>query len=158
MRRGRLWTLLVVAVLFFGPAVLTAADPPSPPPPPLPRNLPVVRAPVVARPMQPDSLTRTVPRNVADLLAIQKRVGLIIDGRQPVREGADVLDAEGSMVGRVTSGGFAPSVGKPIAMAYVPTAMAEPGTQITVSQRGKVHHATVTAMPFIPHRYVRAGA
>ena len=89
---------------------------------------------------------------------IAKRVGLIVDGRQPIREGADVLDAEGSMVGRVTSGGFAPSVGKPIVMAYVPVAMAEPGTTITLSQRGKVHHATVTAMPFVPHRYVRAGA
>ncbi|WP_246587066.1 glycine cleavage system aminomethyltransferase GcvT [Stakelama flava] len=90
--------------------------------------------------------------------AVARRVGLIIDGRQPVREGADVLDGEGSMVGRVTSGGVAPSVGKPIAMAYVPVAMAAPGTAITVSQRGKVHHATVAAMPFVPHRYVRAGA
>jgi len=56
---------------------------------------------------------------------------------------------------KVTSGGFAPSVGAPIAMAYVPTAMAAPGTRIQLTQRGKVHQATVTAMPFIPHRYVR---
>ncbi|GAA4765435.1 glycine cleavage system aminomethyltransferase GcvT [Stakelama sediminis] len=90
--------------------------------------------------------------------AVQKRVGLIIDGRQPVREGADVLDAEGNMVGRVTSGGFAPSVGKPIAMAYVPVAMAEPGTAVQLGQRGKIHQAKVAAMPFVPHRYVRAGA
>ncbi|WP_244624318.1 glycine cleavage system aminomethyltransferase GcvT [Sphingomonas sp. So64.6b] len=87
--------------------------------------------------------------------AIQKRVGLMIEGRQPVREGAVVVDADGSDVGRVTSGGFAPSVGAPIAMAYVPTAMATPGTVIQLVQRGKVHQATVTAMPFIPHRYVR---
>ena len=84
-----------------------------------------------------------------------KRVGVRIDGRQPVREGAAVLDAEGSEVGRVTSGGFAPSVGAPIAMAYVPTALATPGTTITIAQRGKVHIGTVTAMPFVPHRYVR---
>ena len=86
-----------------------------------------------------------------------KRVGLAVEGRQPVREGAAVLDALGSAVGRVTSGGFAPSVGAPIAMAYVPTALAAPGTTIQLLQRGKVHSGVVTAMPFVPHRYVRAG-
>ncbi len=85
-----------------------------------------------------------------------KRVGLVIDGRQPVREGAAVVDKDGAHVGKVTSGGFAPSLGAPIAMAYVPLAMAEIGTVIQLSQRGKVHTGTVTAMPFIPHRYVRA--
>jgi aminomethyltransferase len=86
---------------------------------------------------------------------IQKRVGLLIEGRQPVREGATVVDADGSDVGRVTSGGFGPSVGAPIAMAYVPTAMAVPGTRIQIAQRGKVHQATVAPMPFVPHRYFR---
>jgi len=89
---------------------------------------------------------------------VAKRVGLIVEGRQPVREGAMVVDDEGSEVGKVTSGGFAPSVGQPIAMAYVPAASAVPGTTVKLAQRGKVHSATVTAMPFIPHRYVRAGA
>jgi aminomethyltransferase len=89
---------------------------------------------------------------------IARRVGLIVEGRQPVREGAMVIDGEGSEVGKVTSGGFAPSVGQPIAMAYVPAASAVPGTTVKLAQRGKVHSATVTAMPFIPHRYVRAGA
>ncbi|WP_077228407.1 glycine cleavage system aminomethyltransferase GcvT [Sphingomonas hengshuiensis] len=88
---------------------------------------------------------------------IVKRVGLIVDGRQPVREGAMVLGSEGSEVGKVTSGGFAPSVQKPIAMAYVPLALATPGTRITLAQRGKVHSAEVVAMPFVPHRYVRKG-
>ncbi len=86
---------------------------------------------------------------------VVKRVGLLVEGRQPVREGAAVVDGHGSEVGRVTSGGFAPTVGHPIAMAYVPLAMATPGTAITLAQRGKVHHATVAAMPFVPHRYVR---
>jgi aminomethyltransferase len=90
--------------------------------------------------------------------AVVRRVGLLIDGRQPVREGAAVLDADGSEVGKVTSGGFAPSLGQPIAMAYVPTAMAEPGTRIQLTQRGKVHEATVAAMPFVPHRYFRGAA
>ena len=89
--------------------------------------------------------------------SIVKRVGLLVEGRQPVREGAAVVDAEGSEVGRVTSGGFSPSLGQPIAMAYVPLALAETGTRITLTQRGKVHAATVAAMPFVPHRYVRAG-
>jgi aminomethyltransferase len=89
---------------------------------------------------------------------IVKRVGLIVEGRQPVREGAAVVDAEGTEVGKVTSGGFAPTVQKPIAMAYVPTALAVPGTRITLVQRGKVHHAEVVQMPFVPHRYVRKGS
>jgi aminomethyltransferase len=89
---------------------------------------------------------------------VTKRVGLIVEGRQPVREGAAVLDADGSEVGRVTSGGFAPSLGKPIAMAYVPVAMSAVGTVVQLNQRGKVHEATVAAMPFIPHRYVRGAA
>src|SRR3546814_19058201 len=87
--------------------------------------------------------------------AIVKRVGLRVDGRQPVREGAAVLDGDGSEVGKVTSGGFAPTLGAPIAMAYVPLALAASGTRIQIAQRGKVHEATVTPMPFVPHRYVR---
>jgi len=86
---------------------------------------------------------------------VVKRVGLLVEGRQPVREGAAVLDADGSEVGKVTSGGFAPTLGAPIAMAYVPAAMADIGTRIQLNQRGKVHEATVAAMPFVPHRYVR---
>ncbi|TXC74137.1 glycine cleavage system aminomethyltransferase GcvT [Sphingorhabdus soli] len=89
--------------------------------------------------------------------AILKRVGLTVEGRQPVREGGLVLDDEGDEIGRVTSGGFSPSLEVPIAMAYVPTAMAEAGTRITLSQRGKIFHGIVTAMPFVPHNYVRKG-
>ena len=88
---------------------------------------------------------------------IQRRVGVIVEGRQPVREGALVLDGEGNEVGRVTSGGFGPSVQKPVAMAYVPVALAEIGTRLTMSQRGKIHHGEVVQMPFVPHRYVRQG-
>lgn len=83
-----------------------------------------------------------------------KRIGLIIEGRQPVREGAEVIDADGNAVGRVTSGGFAPSISAPIAMAYCPPALAESGV-VTLRQRGKVHAARVVPMPFVPHRYVR---
>jgi aminomethyltransferase len=90
--------------------------------------------------------------------SILKRVGLVVEGRQPVREGAAVLDADGNEVGKVTSGGFAPTLQKPIAMAYVPVASSTPGSKVTLAQRGKIHHAEVVAMPFVPHRYVRKGA
>jgi aminomethyltransferase len=90
--------------------------------------------------------------------SILKRVGVIVEGRQPVREGAVVLDAEGSEVGRVTSGGHSPSLGKAIAMAYVPLASAVPGASITFGSRGKVFTGTVAPMPFVPHRYHRKGA
>ena len=87
--------------------------------------------------------------------AAQKRVGLLVDGRQPVREGALILDGEGNEVGRITSGGHSPSLGRPIAMGYVATALGQPGTAVTLEQRGKLFQAEVTAMPFVPHRYFR---
>jgi len=89
---------------------------------------------------------------------IRKRVGLMIEGRQPVREGAMVVDGEGNEVGKVTSGGFSPSLEAPIAMAYVPLASAAPGTRISLAARGKLFTGTVTPMPFVPHRYHRKGA
>lgn len=87
-----------------------------------------------------------------------KRVGLLVEGRQPVREGALVVDVEGNAVGDVTSGGFSPSLQAPIAMAYIPAAAAIVGSQVTLEQRGRRIVATVAAMPFVPHRYHRAGA
>ncbi|ARS26224.1 glycine cleavage system aminomethyltransferase GcvT [Sphingomonas sp. KC8] len=87
-----------------------------------------------------------------------KRVGLIIEGRQPVREGGTVVDADGNDIGRVTSGGFSPTLQTPIAMAYVPVSLATPGTPVTLQQRGKLFPAKVAAMPFVPHNYVRKGA
>jgi aminomethyltransferase len=88
----------------------------------------------------------------------QKRVGFDVDGRQPVREGALVLDGEGNALGKVTSGGFSPSLQRPIAMGYVAAPFAEIGTALKLEQRGKLFDATVAAMPFVPHRYHRKGA
>ena len=90
--------------------------------------------------------------------APQKRIGFTLEGRQPVREGARIYDGEGSEVGRVTSGGFSPSLNRPIGMGYVATALAVPGTTITLEQRAKLFTATVAALPFVPHRYYRKGA
>ena len=90
--------------------------------------------------------------------APQKRVGIEIDGRQPVREGALILDGEGNEVGRLTSGGFSPSLQRPIAMGYVATHLSEVGTALKLEQRGKLFDARVAALPFVPHRYHRKGA
>jgi aminomethyltransferase len=88
----------------------------------------------------------------------QKRVGFDVDGRQPVREGALVLDGEGNEIGRITSGGFSPSLQRPIAMGYVATPFAEVGTALKLEQRGKLFDAVIAAMPFVAHRYHRKGA
>jgi aminomethyltransferase len=89
--------------------------------------------------------------------ADRRRVGLRIDGRQPVREGATVV-AGGSPVGVVTSGGYGPALNAPIAMAYVPTTLAQDGTRLQVELRGRLLDATVAPMPFFPKNYVRQGA
>jgi len=83
------------------------------------------------------------------------RVGLRVTGRQPVREGADVIDHQGEGIGKVTSGGYSPSLEAPIAMAYVPTAWAIGGNEIKLSQRGRAFDAWIVDMPFLPHRYHR---
>jgi len=88
---------------------------------------------------------------------VRRRVGLAVEGRQPVREGTRVLDGEGNEVGRVTSGGHSPMLETPIAMAYVPLASAPPGSVVTLESRAKLFTARVVPMPFVPHRYVRQG-
>ena len=83
-----------------------------------------------------------------------RRVGLALEGRQAAREGALVFAGE-KEVGRVTSGGFSPSLNHPIAMAYVNAAHAADGTALTIEVRGKRLPARVVPMPFVPHRYHR---
>jgi aminomethyltransferase len=83
-----------------------------------------------------------------------RRVGLALEGRQAAREGALVFAGE-EEVGRVTSGGFSPSLNYPLAMAYVRTAHAADGTALTIEVRGKRLPARVVPMPFVPHRYHR---
>lgn len=87
----------------------------------------------------------------------RKRVGLIVAGA-PAREGAEILDADGTVVGVVTSGGFAPSLGKAIALGFVPPALAIAGQQLQVSVRGRAQAAEIVATPFVPHRYFRKSA
>jgi aminomethyltransferase len=82
------------------------------------------------------------------------RVGLKVEGA-PAREGAEVADETGAVIGQVTSGGFSPTLKAPIALAFVPPAFAEPGTRLKVIVRGRSQPADVAATPFVPHRYVR---
>ncbi|MDN2564767.1 glycine cleavage system aminomethyltransferase GcvT [Aquibium sp. A9E412] len=83
----------------------------------------------------------------------ERRVGLKPEGRQPVRAGAALFDAEGRPAGRVTSGGFGPTVGHPVAMGYVSAALAEPGTALSAEVRGNRVPVAVHPLPFTPHRY-----
>jgi aminomethyltransferase len=83
------------------------------------------------------------------------RVGLRPEGRAPMREGVELFAGDGTPVGRVTSGGFGPSVNAPIAMGYVARAHATLGTQLMGEVRGKRQPVTVTGMPFQPTTYKR---
>ena len=86
----------------------------------------------------------------------RRRVGLVLDGRMAAREGAVVLVGE-TPVGAVTSGGFAPSLGYPIAMAPLDVAHTAPDTALTIDVRGRRIAARVVPMPFVTHRYHRKG-
>lgn len=83
------------------------------------------------------------------------RVGIKPEGRAPAREGTEILSAGGEKIGTITSGGFGPTVNGPVAMGYVATAHAKPGTKVQLVVRGKPMPAEVVAMPFAPHRYAK---
>ncbi len=84
------------------------------------------------------------------------RVGIEVVGRQPVREGAIIINGTGDQIGSITSGGFSPTLQRPIAMGYVPKDMTEIGTDVILQQRGKNIMGKVTAMPMVPNGYRRA--
>jgi len=100
--------------------------------------------------------TETILRQLADGAA-RRRVGLRPDGRALVRGGAALFRAENDVapVGIVTSGGFGVSLNAPIAMGYVPTAQAAPGTRLFAEVRGKRLPIIVSELPFVPTRYRR---
>jgi aminomethyltransferase len=89
--------------------------------------------------------------------APRRRVGLKPEGRAPVREGAALFaDASSSeQIGTVTSGGFGPSLNGPVAMGYLPTALAAVGTQVFAEVRGQRLPLRVAATPFVPNTYKR---
>ncbi len=96
-----------------------------------------------------DQMARGSPR---------RRVGLRPEGRAPVRAGAPLFSQEADLqpVGRVTSGGFGPSLHAPVAMGYVPTALAEPGTRIFAEVRGQRLPLVVSPPPFVPPGFKRS--
>jgi aminomethyltransferase len=89
--------------------------------------------------------------------AARRRVGLRPQGRAPVREGAALFaDATSSVpIGRVTSGGFGPSLNAPVAMGYLPTSHAAAGSSVFAEVRGQRLAVQVAAMPFVPNNYKR---
>jgi len=87
----------------------------------------------------------------------RRRVGIKPEGRAPAREGTEIREPGGAVIGRVTSGGFGPTVEGPIAMGYVEPRFAEPGTKLELIVRGKELAANVVPLPFVPHRYRRGG-
>ncbi|MBG3971167.1 glycine cleavage system aminomethyltransferase GcvT, partial [Pseudomonas aeruginosa] len=84
-----------------------------------------------------------------------KRVGFLPQGRMPVREGAEIVDAQGRAIGKVSSGGFGPRLNAPLAMGYVPSELAGLGSEVTAMVRGKPVTLVVSKMPFVAQRYYR---
>lgn len=95
-----------------------------------------------------DALREIVAKGPAE-----KRVGLRPEGRQPVRAGTALSDADGNSAGRVTSGGFGPSAGFPVAMGYVAVPLAKPGARLFADVRGTKVPVDVHPLPFTAHRY-----
>jgi aminomethyltransferase len=83
------------------------------------------------------------------------RVGLKVLEGAPARERAEIADEDGKVVGRVTSGGFSPSLRQGIALGFVPPLLSDPGTKLKVVVRGKPQACEVVPTPFVAHRYVR---
>ncbi|SNR87777.1 MULTISPECIES: glycine cleavage system aminomethyltransferase GcvT [unclassified Azospirillum] len=85
----------------------------------------------------------------------RKRVGIQPEGKAPAREHTEIQDLDGNRIGEITSGGFGPTAGGPVAMGYVTAASAAVGTRVQLIVRGKAMPATVAALPFAPHRYFK---
>lgn len=84
------------------------------------------------------------------------RAGLRLEGRAIARAGAPVAAPDGRPAGIVTSGGFGPTAGGPVAMAYLEPAAAAPGARLAAEVRGRAAPARVVPLPFVPHRRRRA--
>lgn len=85
----------------------------------------------------------------------QRRVLLDIDGRAPVREHSVIVNGQGKAVGEVCSGGFGPSTGGPIAMAYIDAVVLDGGDALFADVRGRQIPVSVRSSAFFPRRYYR---
>lgn len=108
-----------------------------------------------ARPGRFPGAKKILAQLVDRSLVTRKRAGLVGVERTPVRAGSEIVDGDGAVIGRVTSGTFGPSVQRAIALGYVPTARATAGTAVTAMVRGRPVAMHVSATPFVPHRYYR---
>ncbi len=87
--------------------------------------------------------------------AERRLVGLLPEGRAPIRAGSPLFGENGEALGEITSGGFGPTLERPLSMGYVPAHHARPGTMLTAEVRGRRIPVSVAAMPFVPRRYYR---
>ncbi|HEX5318344.1 MAG TPA: glycine cleavage T C-terminal barrel domain-containing protein, partial [Stellaceae bacterium] len=85
----------------------------------------------------------------------RRRVGILPDGRAPARDGTVITDPAGNPIGAVTSGGFGPTVGGPIAMGFVAGEFASPGTALQLVVREVPRPAQIVKLPFVATRYYR---
>jgi aminomethyltransferase len=85
----------------------------------------------------------------------RKRVGIKPQGRAPARDGTVITDASGRQIGVVTSGGFGPTVGGPVAMGFVEPQSSVPGTSVQLMVRGNAMPAEIVKLPFVPNRFKR---
>lgn len=85
----------------------------------------------------------------------RRRVGIKAEGKAPARAHTEITDKDGTPIGEITSGGFGPSVGGPVAMGYVKTEFAKPDTPVDLLVRGKAQPAHVVKLPFTEHRYYK---
>ncbi len=94
-----------------------------------------------------------IAQQIADKTC-EKRIGLRLEGA-PAREGAEIADKDGNIVGRITSGGFGPTIEGPVAMGYVDRAFFAEGTELDILVRGRARPAVVTKLPFVPNNFYR---
>ena len=85
----------------------------------------------------------------------RKRVGIQPEGKQPARDHTEIQDTSGKKLGEITSGGFGPTVGGPVAMGYVESSAAAPGSALNLIVRGKALPAKTVRLPFVQHNYKR---
>lgn len=85
----------------------------------------------------------------------KRLVGILPEGRAPAREHTEVQDMDGNTIGEITSGGFGPTAGGPIAMGYVARKFTKAGTDVQLIVRGKARPAKIVKLPFAPHNYYR---
>ncbi len=95
-----------------------------------------------------------IQRELADGPA-RKLVGIKPEGRAPARRGVEVADADGNIIGSVTSGGFGPTFEGPVSMGYVSAEHATAGTSVNLIIRGKARPATIIKLPFVAQNYKR---